>query len=127
MFQKCGDAFFFCGLTVFNQTGAVSFYVTLFQVFYQLTGKIPTFKTVNKILVLHTVLNFAFSAMFGLAHVIFKATHARFSALSYSNMLVADGTIHTAWRKHNIFNFIRHFHFPHSFKFLFIEPPTGVY
>jgi hypothetical protein len=45
--------------------------------------------------------------MFGLTQVIFKATHAR---LSRSNVLVADGTIHTAWRKHNIFNFIRHFH-----------------
>jgi hypothetical protein len=62
---------------------------------------------VNKTLALRTAFNFALAAVFRFAHVIFKATHAR---LFCSNVLVADGTIHTAWRKHNIFNFIRHFH-----------------
>jgi hypothetical protein len=81
---------------------------------------------VNKIFVLHTTFNIALAAMFWLTQVIFKATHTRFGVLSCSNVLVADGTIHTTWRKHNIFNFIWHFHvglllpkfqislFPHS-------------
>jgi hypothetical protein len=111
MLQKRGDTLFFCNLTVFNQTGAVSFYITLFQVLYQFAWKIIAFKTMNEAFVPRAIFNSACAAMFRLAQVTFKTTGTRFGMFAYSNMLVADSTIHTAWRKHDIFNHFGHFHF----------------
>ena len=94
--------------TIFQKTCPIPLDIAFFQIFYKLTWKNGTFKTVRQLFFFYAVLYPAFSTMLRLSHIAVQTSR---TWLFMVTMFVTNLTVHSAWSEHGMINiFAWHFH-----------------
>ena len=87
--------------TIFQKTCPIPLDIAFFQIFYKLTWKNGTFKTVRQLFFFYAVLYPAFSTMLRLSHIAVQTSR---TWLFMVTMFVTNLTVHSAWSEHGMIN-----------------------